>query len=348
MKIGRVTIDPPIVLAPMAGTTCMPFRLLCRRAGAGLVCSEMVSANAIAHGNRKTEDLLVMCERERPLSVQVFGADPALVAAAARRAEAEGADIVDINMGCPVRKVIRAGAGSALLREPERAAAIVGAAVRAVSVPVTAKIRAGNRQGDDSYIDLARRLADAGAAAITLHARTASQGYRGRADWSAISRLVEAVSVPVIGNGDVFEPTDAPRMMRETGCAAVMVGRAALGNPFIFHRAAKALRGEFPAPTPVGWRIAAALWHAQALAIHYGEKYGVRRMRQQACWYSKGIPRAASFRRAACRASTLDELAGSLMALYDIAQQENDLCSAAAGPRAPARAVLIKGEVPQE
>jgi len=332
MKIGRVTVDPPIVLAPMAGTTCMPFRLLCRRAGAGLVCSEMVSANAIAHGNRKTEDLLVMCEGERPLSIQVFGADPALVAAAAQRAEARGADIVDVNMGCPVRKVLRAGAGSALLGEPERAAAIVGAVVRAVRVPVTAKIRAGRRQGDDSYIDLARRLEDAGAAAITLHARTASQGYRGRADWDTISRLVEAVSVPVIGNGDVFGPTDPQRMMRETGCVAVMVGRAALGDPFIFHRAAQAFRGELPEQTPVGWRVAAALWHAQALAIHYGEKYGVRRMRQQACWYSKGIPRAASFRRAACRASALDELGSALLALHDIVQQESALCSVTARP----------------
>ncbi len=310
----------------------MPFRLLCRRAGAGLVCSEMVSANAIAHGNRKTDELLVMCEDERPVSVQVFGAEPELVAAAGQRAEAEGADIVDINMGCPVRKVVRAGAGTALLSDPGRAAAVAQAVVHSVGSPVTAKIRAGSRQGDDSYIDLAQRLADVGVAAVTVHARTATQGYRGQADWGAIARVVENVSVPVIGNGDIRKPADAVRMMEETGCAAVMIGRAALGDPFIFHRAAKLLRGDRPGKTPVAWRIAAALWHAQALVLHYGEKTGIRRMRQQACWYSKGIPRAVSFRRAACLSSTLEQLADAVVALHHAAQQHDGALASEVGP----------------
>lgn len=321
MRIGNVTLEPPVVLAPMAGTTCMPFRLLCRRAGAGLVCSEMVSANAIAHGNRKTDELLVMCDDERPVSVQVFGAEPELVAAAAQRAEAAGADIVDINMGCPVRKVVRAGAGAALLRDPVRAAAIAEAVVCAVEVPVTAKIRSGSRHGDDSYVALVQRLADVGVTAVTVHARTATQGYGGQADWSAIARAVESASVPIIGNGDIREPQDAVDMMSETGCAAVMIGRGALGHPFIFHWTAKLLGGDAAGETPVAWRLAAALWHAQALVLHYGEKMGVRRMRQQACWYSKGIPGAASFRQAACLSTTLGELTGAVTDLWAAARQ---------------------------
>jgi tRNA-dihydrouridine synthase B len=327
MKIGNVTVEPPVVVAPMAGTTCMPFRLLCRRAGAGLVCSEMVSANAIAHGSRKTDELLVMCEGERPVSVQVFGAEPELVAGAARRAEAEGADIVDINMGCPVRKVVRAGAGAALLADPGRAVAVAEAVVRAVDVPVTAKIRAGRRQGDHSYIQLAAGMAAAGVAAVTVHARTASQGYRGPADWSAIARTVESASVPIIGNGDVGTPDDATRMMAETGCAAVMVGRAALGNPFIFRQIADRLRGGSPRQIPIAWRMAAALWHAQALVLHYGERIGVRRMRQQACWYSRGMPGAASFRQQACLASTLGDLTRAIMELHTAAQQRANIIS---------------------
>lgn len=355
MRIGNVTVEPPIVLAPMAGSTCMPFRLLCRRAGAGLVCSEMVSANAIAHGNRKTDGLLVTCDDERPVSVQVFGAEPEVVADAARRAEAEGADIIDINMGCPVRKVVRAGAGAALLADPERAVRTAEAVVRTVKAPVTAKIRAGCRHGDRSYIGLAQRLADIGAAAITVHARTATQGYRSPADWSAIARLVEHVPVPIVGNGDVRTPEDAARMMEETGCAAVMIGRAALGDPFIFHRMARLRAGDAVAETPVTWRLAAALWHAQAVVLHYGEKTGVRRMRQQARWYSKGIPRATSFRQAACLSSTLEELTDAILALHDAAKQHDITVAERAEPApqhwlaracGPGATVRGKGETP--
>jgi nifR3 family TIM-barrel protein len=317
MILGNLTIEPPIILAPMAGIASLPFRLLCRRAGAGLVCSEMVSANAIAHGSRKTDDLLVSCSQERPLSIQVFGADPGLVAAAAQYCESVGADVIDINMGCPVRKVIRIGAGAALAADRDRAIACARETVRAVKAPVTVKMRSGRVRGDDSYIDLARRLAEVGVAAIALHARAASQEHRAQADWSAILRLVDALPIPVIGNGGILAAEDALRMMRETGCAAAMIGRGALGDPFIFRRAAHLLAGR-PAPkTPPEWRLAAALWHAQALVLQLGEPAGIRRMRAQVGWYSKGLPGSTRFRWAASHVTTLHELAHAITSLID-------------------------------
>jgi len=317
MKIGSVLIEPELILGPMAGMNAIPLRLLCRRAGAGLVCSEMVSANAIHYGSEKTNELLVTCPEEKPISIQVFGSDPERVANAGSLAVEHGADIVDINMGCPVRKVIKSGAGSALLNEPSLAAEIVQATAEALEVPVTAKIRAGVRAGDDSYLEFARGLADAGAAAIAIHARTVGQGYRGKADWSAIRRLVEAVPVPVVGNGDVLTGDDALRMKEETGCAAVMIARGALGNPFVFVDAARRLAGEQSRETPVRWRLAAALWQAQASALHHGEKVGIRRLRAMACWYSRGVPGSAQFRRQACVASTLAELSAAILGLAE-------------------------------
>ncbi|MBM3498853.1 MAG: tRNA dihydrouridine synthase DusB [Armatimonadetes bacterium] len=315
MRIGNVTVDPPLILGPMAGMNSVPFRLLCRKAGAGLVCSEMVSATALHFGSTKTAGLLESCAQERPLSVQLFGADPDIVAEGARDVEAAGADIVDLNMGCPVRKVLKAGAGSMLMKDPNRAVAIAAATVRAVGVPVTAKLRIGWSREDASFVELSRRLVDAGVAAIALHGRTAGQGYRGAADWSAIARLVQAVSVPVIGNGDVFTAPDAGRMLRETGCAAVMIARGALGNPFLFAQAADVLAGRDPRPIPARWRLAAAVWHVQASALHHGEYLGVRRMRAMSCWYSRGLPGSAVFRREACRAGSVAELSAALLSL---------------------------------
>jgi tRNA-dihydrouridine synthase B len=315
MRIGNITVDPPLILGPMAGMNSVPLRLLCRKAGAGLVCSEMVSANAIHYGSVKTEGLLETCPEERPLSIQVFGSEPEIVAAAAEHVEAAGADLVDLNLGCPVRKVLKAGAGSMLMKDPDRAVAVAAAMVQAVRVPVTVKLRIGWSREDASFIELSRRMVDVGVAALALHGRTAGQGYRGAADWSAIARLVEAVSVPVIGNGDVFTGSDAARMARETGCAAVMIARGALGNPFIFTQATDALAGREPRPIPARWRLAAALWHVQASVLHHGPVVGVRRMRAMSCWYSRGLPGAAAFRRAACKASSLAELVDAILTL---------------------------------
>ncbi|MGQ9731171.1 MAG: tRNA dihydrouridine synthase DusB [Candidatus Zipacnadales bacterium] len=316
MLIHNVLVDPELVLAPMAGINSLPFRLLCRKAGAGLVYSEMVSANAIHYGSTKTRSLLVNCPQEKPLAIQIFGSDPERIATAAQHVEAAGADIVDINMGCPVRKVRKSGAGCELMRDPERAVACARAAVKAVQVPVTVKLRIGWSYGDTAYLDLSSRLANVGVAAITLHARPAAHSYHEPADWDAIARLVEVVPIPVIGNGDVFTAEDALRMQRHTGCAAVMMGRAALGNPLIFREASNLLRGQSRTLSP-RWRLAAALWHAQANVLHYGETIGIRRIRAQVCWYSRGLPGAARFRREACAASTLSQLAEAILALLD-------------------------------
>jgi tRNA-dihydrouridine synthase B len=249
--------------------------------------------------------------------VQVFGADPDIVAEGARQVEATGADLIDLNMGCPVRKVLKAGAGAALMRDPGLAVAIAAAAVRAVGVPVTAKIRLGWSPEQPVYLELSRRLVDVGVAAIALHARTAGQGYRGRADWDAIARLVEAVPVPVMGNGDVLTPQDALRMKRHTGCAAVMIARGALGNPLIFRGASELLAGREPRPAPARRRLAAALWHAQANVLHHGEFVGIRRLRAMACWYSRGMPGSARFRREVCCAARLGDMSSAILALLD-------------------------------
>jgi len=309
MRIGDVVVDPPLVLGPMAGTTNRVYRLLCRRGGAGLVYSEMVSINAIVHDSDRTLRMLRTFEGERPVSIQVFGSEPEIMADAVSAVEEAGADIIDINMGCSVSKVRRNDAGVALMGRPERAAAVTAAAASVSAVPVTVKIRAGLVAGDDGYVALARRLRDAGAAAVAIHARTASAGFGGWADWRHIARLVEALDVPVIGNGDVAGPADAPRMMRETGCAAVMIARGAWGRPWVFGQAAAAVRGEPipPDPSPAQ-RLGIALLHAQMLARDCEERIAIHEMRAQMHHYVRGLPNARSFRGRVNRVSTLDDL----------------------------------------
>ena len=309
LDVGDVRIDPPLVLGPMAGTTNRVYRLLCRRGGAGLVCSEMVSINAIAQGNPRTLRMLRTFDGERPVSMQLFGSDPAIMREAAPVAVESGADIIDINMGCSVPKVRRNDAGVALLGDPRRAAALTAAAVEASRVPVTVKIRAGLNADDDSYVDIARRLQDVGASAIALHARTAAQAFRGDADWRCIARLVKALEVPVIGNGDVTEPEDAPRMMRTTGCAAVMIARGAWGRPWVFRQAEAALRRAPvpPPPDPAG-RLGVALLHAQLLVNEMNERLALHQMRAQMHHYVHGLPLARRFRRAASQLSALGDL----------------------------------------
>ncbi|MCD6360491.1 MAG: tRNA dihydrouridine synthase DusB, partial [Armatimonadetes bacterium] len=287
-----------MILGPMAGTTNRCFRLLCRRGGAGLVCSEMVSSNALWHGNRKTENLLLRTfEGERPVSIQIFGGDPDIMAAAVEWVEDAGADIIDINMGCAVPKVRRSGSGVELMKDPDRAVAVVRAVVERASAPVTVKFRAGLTDGDRSHLELARRLEDAGVAALALHARTVAQGFDGEADWRAIAELVETVQVPVIGNGDVVRPEDAARMMRETGCAAVMIARGAWGRPWIFAQAAAAIAGREAPPDPSpAERLGVALCHAQMLTQDVGERIALHQVRGQMRHYARGLPRARRFR----------------------------------------------------
>ncbi len=309
VTIGGVTVDPPLILGPMAGTTNRVYRLLCRRGGAGLVCSEMVSINAIVQGNPRTQEMLATFEDEHPVSIQLFGSEPEIMRDAVPEVVEAGADIIDINMGCSVRKIRSNGAGVALMGEPEQAEELTAAAVEASEVPVTVKIRAGLTMHDDSYVDYARRMRDVGAAAVAIHWRAASQGFGGTPGWQPITRVARALDVPVIGNGDVEQPEEAPMMMRHTGCDAVMIARAAWGHPWIFDRAAAALRGERVPPEPdVGGRLGTALLHAQMLVLDAGERIAMHQMRAQMHHYVKGLPNASHFRREANALETIEQL----------------------------------------
>lgn len=297
-----------MVLAPMAGVGNLAFRLLCREQGAAMVCSEFVSARALVMGNRRSFEMLRIHPDEHPVSIQIFGSEPDEAAEAARQVEEAGADLVDFNMGCPVPKVLKAQAGVALMREPERAAAILGAMVRAVSIPVTVKMRAGWDEEKINVVDLARRLEDVGVAAIAVHGRTRSQGRSGPVHWEWIRAVKEALSIPVIGNGGLFAPQDVERMLRETGCDGAMIARGALGNPWIFGRTLHYLRtGELlPEPTPAQ-RVEMARRHLRLLADLKGEKLASLQMREHAPHYLKGFPGATNLRARIVRAGSLAE-----------------------------------------
>ncbi len=309
-----MTIGPPAVQAPMAGVTSLAARLLAMRAGAGAVYTEMVSAEALTREPEREIGKLELSPLEHPVAVQLVGADPARLAAAAAMAEAAGADIVDLNLGCPMTPVLNAGAGTKLAERPQVAGACVRAMVAAVKVPVTVKMRAGARTWDDSYIALARRVVDEGAKAVTLHGRNAAQAYHGLADWKTVARLVEALDAPVIGNGDLHTGVEGVRRMAETGCAAVMYARGAMGNPWVFQEFAAACQGEPPPPEPTEEeRLALALWHAQTLVLDHGDHDGVVETRRQILPYLKGLAGSKARRVELSRATSLEEIAEALL-----------------------------------
>jgi len=316
-NVGSIPIDPPVLLAPMEDVTNAAFRSIAKRiANPGLMFTEFVSAMAIHHGAKKTLKKMTVSESERPLGIQIFGGEPDVMAETARLCEQMGADIVDINMGCWVPKVCKTGSGAALLKDPETAAAIVKAVVDAVDVPVTVKVRAGWTYDLFAAPDLAKRFQDAGAQMLTLHARFAKQGFDGTADWTLIERLRRAVSVPLIGNGDIRQPEDAIRMMRETGCDGVMVGRAAISNPWRLRQIVNAVAGRPIGDEPtLHQRVEIALEHLRKHIDHElthdperGETPAIRSLRGQIPIYIKGVPGAAALRADVVRAETYDEV----------------------------------------
>jgi len=297
MKIGNVTVDGNLVLGPMAGVTDLPFRLLCKEQGADLIYTEMVSAKGIMYGNKNTNVLLEVEERERPVALQLFGSDPKIMSEQAKRIEHRNFDIVDINMGCPVPKVVNNGEGSALMNNPQLVGEIVSAMTNILEKPVTVKIRKGFGEGDANAPEIAKVIEQSGAAAIAVHGRTREQYYSGEADWDIIRQVKESVSIPVIGNGDLFTPQDAKKMFEETGCDAVMFARGVRGNPWLFHQTKVFLEtGEVPEKPSIHQVIETILRHADMQVAYKGEFIGLREMRKHVAWYMTGYPQSAKLR----------------------------------------------------
>lgn len=316
LKIGNVNIDRPLALAPMAGVTDQPFRLLCKEQGAGLVCTEMVSAKAILYKNKNTGALMEIDRRERPAALQLFGCEPEVMAEAARQIEERNFDILDVNMGCPVPKVVNNGEGSALMKDPKLAGKIVAALVKAVKKPVTVKIRKGFDESRVNAVEVAKILEDAGAAAIAVHGRTREQFYSGKADWEIIRQVKEAVSIPVIGNGDVTSGEKAIAMRGQTGCDGVMIARGAQGNPWIFSELLEYERtGRLPDRPDVEEIKQTMLRHARLQIEYKGDFTGIREMRKHVAWYTKGLHGAARLRDQINQVESYAELENLLTSL---------------------------------
>ena len=297
MRIGNVTLDNNVILAPMAGVTDLPFRLLCKEQGAGLLCMEMVSAKAIYYNNKNTEALMEIDDRERPVSLQLFGSDADIMSEMAKRIEEKPFAILDINMGCPVPKVAGNGEGSALMKNPALVREIVSKVVKAIEKPVTVKIRKGFDEDHVNAVEIAKIIEDCGAAAVAVHGRTREQYYSGTADWDIIRQVKEAVSIPVIGNGDVTGPESAKKMIDETGVDGIMIGRAARGNPWIFNQIKEYLEtGVIPEKPSYDEVREMMLRHARMQLECKGEYTGIREMRKHVAWYTAGYPHSAKLR----------------------------------------------------
>lgn len=310
MKIGDITFDNPFILAPMAGVTDMPFRVICSQMGAGMVCTEMVSAKALYFKSEKTRELLVTDEREAPVSLQIFGSDSDIMGEMAKRlCEEERFDILDINMGCPVPKIVNNHEGSALMLEPMKVADIIEKVVRSVDKPVTVKMRLGFDESRINVCELAHIAQEQGAAAVAVHGRTREQYYGGKANWDMIAKVRECISIPLIGNGDVVTAEDGLRMMKETGCDGVMVGRGSRGNPWIF-RELYALwkHGQLLEKPDIEEKKRIILYHARMQVETKGEYMGIRQMRKHIGWYTVGMKNSAKLRAAACQLESLEEL----------------------------------------
>lgn len=310
LQIGSVTLENNLILAPMAGVTDLPFRLLAKEQGAGLICMEMVSAKALQYNNKNTYQLLEVDERERPVSLQLFGSDPDCISEMAKKIEDKPFDILDINMGCPVPKVVNNGDGSALMKNPKLAGEILRKTVKAIKKPVTVKIRKGFDEEHINAVEMAKIAEDAGVAAIAVHGRTREQYYSGKADWDIIAQVKDAVSIPVIGNGDILDAKDVIAMKEQTGCDGFMIGRGAQGNPWIFHQILHYFEtGELIGKPPMEEMIETMLRHARMQINFKGEElYGIREFRKHAAWYTAGYKNSAKLRGMINEVTTYSEL----------------------------------------
>lgn len=309
LKIGKVTLPNNLILAPMAGVTDLPFRLLCSRQGVGLCCMEMVSAKAILYKNKNTESLLEIHRDEGPVSLQLFGSDPKILSEMAKKIEERPFSVLDINMGCPVPKVVNNGEGSALMKNPKLVEEIVSSVVKAVQKPVTVKIRKGFDEEHVNAVEIAKIAEAAGAAAVAVHGRTREQYYAGEADWEIIAKVKETLTIPVIGNGDVTDGQSAERLLTQTGCDGVMIGRAARGNPWIFSQVAAYLEDETVLPKPDIEEVKKTiLEHARLQLETKGEYTGIREMRKHVSWYTTGYPNSARLRQVVNLTESFEEL----------------------------------------
>ena len=309
LKIGNVSLKNNLILAPMAGVTDLPFRLLCKEQGAGLLCMEMVSAKAIYFNNKNTEELLTIDDREPPVSLQLFGSDPDIISEMAKKIENRPFSILDINMGCPVPKVAGNGEGSALMKNPKLVEEIVSKTAKAIKKPVTVKIRKGFDDEHINAVEIARIAESAGAAAVAVHGRTREQYYSGKADWDIIRQVKEAVKIPVIGNGDVTSPEAARQLVETTGCDGIMIGRGAQGNPWIFRQILHWMETGEEEPKPDLEEVKAMiLRHARMLVEYKGVYTGIREMRKHVAWYTAGYPNSAKLRARVNEIESLEAL----------------------------------------
>ncbi len=317
LTIGEVTLDNNLILAPMAGVTDLPFRLLCRENGAGLVCMEMVSAKAIYYKNKNTEELMEIHPDERPVSLQLFGSDPDILSEMAKQIEDKPFAILDFNMGCPVPKVVNNGEGSALMKEPKLVREILSKMVKAINKPVTVKIRKGFCDTMVNAVEIARIAEDCGVAAIAVHGRTREQYYAGKADWDIIAQVKQAVSIPVIGNGDVTDGPSAKALVEQTGCDGIMVGRAVRGNPWIFREIEHYLKTGEQMDKPVGSEIRETILRHGRMELEYkGEYTAIREMRKHIAWYTTGYPNSAALRRSVNEMETYQDLEAAVSGIF--------------------------------